>query len=75
MSILAWPLSCPWLLKGTGSHAAHAGKLMCGARAGGQALLLATHSSTGPKGRRTRLYEDMLEIELMSGMKVQVRRL
>ena len=41
--------------------------------AGGQSLLLATHSSTGTQGRRTRLYEDMLQIELMSGLLVQVR--
>ena len=41
--------------------------------AGGQQLLIATHSSTGKGGQRTRLFEDMLEIELVSGMKVQVR--
>ena len=39
---------------------------------GGQSLLLATHSSTGMQGRRTRVYEDMLQIELMSGLEVQV---
>ena len=57
-------------LKGALTTTAH--KLIYGG-VGGQSLLVATHSSTGPKGRRTRLYEDMLEIELMSGMKVQVR--
>lgn len=40
--------------------------------AGGQRLLALTHSSTGKHGDRLRLFEDMLEPALESGMHVQV---
>lgn len=40
---------------------------------GGEALLALTHSSTGCGGDRVRLFEDMLEPAIQSGMLVQVK--